>query len=136
MFFVLDVSVTVEWAFDGQNAVTAYPALSQIQASFASAPLLWQFEVASVLRKALKDGRLTQREASSFIADLSTLDIRLDSSAPSIELQMELAQQFHLTTYDAAYLELAMRLSQPLATLDDDLAKAARKAGVPLLLKI
>ena len=49
---------------------------------------------------------------------------------------MELAQQFHLTTYDAAYLELAMRLSQPLATLDDDLAKAARKAGVPLLLKI
>jgi predicted nucleic acid-binding protein len=38
-----------------------------------------------------------------------------------------------LTFYDAAYLELALRLSAPLATLDRALARAARAAAVPLL---
>ena len=32
--------------------------------------------------------------------------------------------------FDAPCLELALRTSSPLATLDADLAKAARKAGV------
>jgi predicted nucleic acid-binding protein len=48
---------------------------------------------------------------------------------------LSVADQFSLSAYDAAYLDLAIRLSLPLANLDDDLAKAARKASVPLLLK-
>jgi predicted nucleic acid-binding protein len=38
-----------------------------------------------------------------------------------------------LTSYDAAYLELAMRTALPLATLDQDLRKAASAEGVSLL---
>jgi predicted nucleic acid-binding protein len=38
-----------------------------------------------------------------------------------------------LTVYDAAYLELALRADAPLATLDRELARAARAARVPLL---
>ncbi len=38
-----------------------------------------------------------------------------------------------MTSYDAAYLELALRLGAPLATNDEDLAEAAGKAGVALL---
>jgi len=37
-----------------------------------------------------------------------------------------------LTAYDAAYLELAKRTGLPLATLDDDLRKAARAEGTAL----
>jgi predicted nucleic acid-binding protein len=44
-----------------------------------------------------------------------------------------LARQHGLTVYDAAYLELAMRLGATLATSDAALARAARKAGVGLL---
>ena len=43
---------------------------------------------------------------------------------------LHLARRYHLSAYDASYLELALRTGQPLATLDSDLAKAARKAGV------
>lgn len=44
-----------------------------------------------------------------------------------------LARAHQLSSYDASYLELAMRLGLPLATLDKDLAKAATSVGVPLL---
>jgi predicted nucleic acid-binding protein len=40
---------------------------------------------------------------------------------------------YNLSTYDAAYLELAMRWGVQLATLDDKLKAAAAAAGVPLL---
>jgi predicted nucleic acid-binding protein len=43
------------------------------------------------------------------------------------------ARAHHLSTYDAAYLALAIREGLPLATLDSALRKAARKTGVPLL---
>ena len=43
------------------------------------------------------------------------------------------AVTYRLSSYDASYLELAMRRGLPLATLDDDLAKASRAAGVTLL---
>jgi len=38
-----------------------------------------------------------------------------------------------LSSYDAAYLELALRLSLPLASLDQRLRGAATAAGVPLM---
>ena len=44
-----------------------------------------------------------------------------------------LALTHRLTSYDAAYLELAMRRSVPLATLDDDLVRASRATGIALL---
>jgi predicted nucleic acid-binding protein len=44
-----------------------------------------------------------------------------------------LARTHHLSAYDAAYLELAIREGLPLATLDDDLRRAAARAGVVLV---
>jgi hypothetical protein len=43
------------------------------------------------------------------------------------------ADLHRLTVYDATYLELALRLSLPLATFDDDLRRAAQQEGVSLL---
>ena len=43
------------------------------------------------------------------------------------------ALRYNLSAYDAAYLELALRKSLPLATLDAQLDAAARQAGVPVL---
>ncbi len=44
-----------------------------------------------------------------------------------------LARQYVLTSYDAAYLELAMRRKGILVTLDEALAAAASDAGVSIL---
>lgn len=43
---------------------------------------------------------------------------------------LNLARRYELSAYDAAYLELALRSGLPMATLDHDLEKAAKKAGV------
>lgn len=43
-----------------------------------------------------------------------------------------LARRHKLTVYDASYLELAMRLGVPLASLDRELCAAAAACGVPL----
>jgi predicted nucleic acid-binding protein len=133
MSFVLDASITVSWVFASETVSVSRRALDRVQATFASTPQLWQFEVASALRKMILDGRLSPMQAPGFLADLSTFDIRSESSRPPIQLLLDLGQQFGLSTYDAAYLELAMRTSQPLATLDQDLAKAALRAGVKLI---
>lgn len=44
-----------------------------------------------------------------------------------------LAQEYTLSVYDAAYLELALRKGVGLATLDRHLIKAARKASVKVI---
>lgn len=44
-----------------------------------------------------------------------------------------MAARHQLTAYDAAYLDVAVRLALPLATLDEDLKKAAFSEGVSVL---
>lgn len=48
---------------------------------------------------------------------------------------MTLARTYGLTSYDVAYLELAIRESASLATLDKALIKAAQKADVKIYLR-
>ena len=45
---------------------------------------------------------------------------------------MTLARAYGLSSYDAAYLELAVRRGLPLATLDKELHKAAKRASVAI----
>jgi predicted nucleic acid-binding protein len=58
-------------------------------------------------------------------ADPSTADHALTDT-------LEIARKYRLSAYDAAYLELATRQELPLATLDQDLRKAAKRAGVAI----
>jgi len=48
-------------------------------------------------------------------------------------LLLPLMEAYRLTAYDAVYLELALRLNLPLATLDTDLASASQECGLELL---
>ena len=54
----------------------------------------------------------------------------VDREPVAIAALDELAARFGLSAYGAAYLELALRRSLPLATLDDTLLAAMTKAGV------
>ncbi len=136
MSLILDASATVAWAFSPETFTVAQPALIHIQREHAIAPALWQFEVASAMRKAVRDGRLSSQQSSSFLADLRTLDIRLSLVLPTIERLIDVSEQFNVSTYDAAYLDLALQLSLPLATLDGDMANAARRAGITCFLSV
>ena len=76
--------------------------------------------------------RVTERETARFLRNISRLTITIDSS-PNEAQVLTLARRHRLTVYDAAYLELAGREALPLATLDEELAAAARAEQVALI---
>jgi predicted nucleic acid-binding protein len=78
--------------------------------------------------------RITSEQLSGFVIRLKTLPIDAGPQTPVDVLGLPaIAQARGLTTYDAAYLELAMRLELPLATADRALRAAAEASGVSVL---
>jgi predicted nucleic acid-binding protein len=69
---------------------------------------------------------------AQFLAYLKRLPIVVDSDPNENEV-LRLARTYRLTVYDSAYLDLALRRNVDLATLDGDLAKAARAEGVAVV---
>ncbi|MFI4939692.1 MAG: type II toxin-antitoxin system VapC family toxin [Burkholderiales bacterium] len=137
--FVLDASVTIRWALqDGSASDRAYAdlVLDSFDVSIARVPALWYTETIHVLRCAEDDGKFGESALTGFIYRLGQLPIELDAAAPSgIQLAVaSISREFKLSGYDAQYLELSRRLNLPIATLDKDLRKAAKKAGVSIYL--
>ena len=99
----------------------------------AFAPVLWQLEFANVLRTACKRGALDVLGAHEVIDRIMELPLRIDQDMPGPTAILSLALRYDLTSYDAAYLELALRLQLPIATRDAALMEAARAAGVGVL---
>src|SRR5437660_8839433 len=101
----------------------------------ALVPAWWFIEITNVLAMAERKGRITPTQSDAFIADLSKLGIERDNESPDRAFThlLVLSRRHRLTSYDAIYLELAIRRSLPLATLDHDLRKTAKKLGVGLL---
>lgn len=133
--FVLDNSVTMRWCF--QNAAHPYAdgVLQQLATGAAFVPVLWRYEVSAVLAKSQKDGILTALKVDEFLAALNRLNITVDPDSTDHILTdvHRLAVAYRLTSYDASYLELALRMSLPLATLDDELIAASKASGVVLI---
>jgi predicted nucleic acid-binding protein len=129
--FVLDNSVSMRWCF--QNATHPYAdgVLETLASGEALVPVLWRYEVTAVLAKAQRDGILTAAKADAFLVVLQSLNIKVDRDSADHILDdvYRLAVAYRLTSYDAAYLELARRTSLPLATLDDELIRACKLTG-------
>jgi predicted nucleic acid-binding protein len=87
-----------------------------------------------VLVAAERRKRLTETESTRFLALLADLPLRVEQEEPRrVTGEMfALARETGLSSYDASYLDLAMREGVPLATLHDALRKAAAKVGVEL----
>ena len=132
MPFVLDASIAACWAFDDEDHPVAALALERVRRDEARVPALWWFEVRNTLIVSERRGRIAEADTGAFLRGLSRLGIIVDH-APDEAAVLALAQRHRLTVYDAAYLELAVREAVPLATLDADLAKAARAEHVALL---
>jgi predicted nucleic acid-binding protein len=134
MSFVLDASVALHWAFPGAPAEVAYArrVLKAMADESAFVPGLWGLEVANVLTRAEAAGSSTEAETEAYVGVLRKLNIAIDPATATQALggTLQLARRFRLSAYDAAYLELALREGLSLATLDDQLAKACRRAGV------
>ncbi len=135
--FVLDNSVAMRWFFgDGKPSELAYAVqvLDAMRVASAVVPVTWGLEVSNVIAKAEDKGLVTEARSEAFLEMLQGIDIEVDAATFSQALSdtLQLARRYRLSAYDASYLEVAMRQGLPLATLDGDLQKAAKKAGVKL----
>ena len=70
-----------------------------------------------------------------FISLIESLNIEVDNTGAerAFDSLLPLCRTHQLTSYDALYLELALRRQLPLATLDEPLRQAASALGVSLL---
>jgi predicted nucleic acid-binding protein len=137
VIFVLDNSVAMRWCFESAVHPYADAVFERLETGGDTAvvPILWLYEASNVLAREQNKGTLTVEEADEFIAELQALSITADEeSAERIFPDVHrLALTYRLTSYDAAYLELALRRNLPLATLDDELITACQAAGVTLI---
>jgi len=134
MRFVLDNSVTMRWLFgDGSPSDQTYAkqVLASIPEASVLVPGVWSLEVANGIARAEKKFGLTEARSAEFVHALQQMHIQVDSetSVHAMGDTLQLARRYNVSAYDAAYLELALREGLPLATLDEGLIKAVKKAG-------
>lgn len=134
--FVLDCSVAVAWLLEDERIPEADALLDRLEGGGeAVVPGLWRLELGNVLAGAERRGRIGATGIARCLGLLARLPIVADRNTEERALReiLELSRGEYLTTYDAAYLELAMRRGLPLATLDRSLARAARRVGLDFL---
>ncbi len=138
MKIVIDNSVVMRWFFgDGSPQGKEYSlmVLDEIPNHQCIVPCVWFLEVANVLVRAETKNMTTEAKSQAFLQLLQRLNFFTDTNHHQ-EVNaniLHLSRRHGLSSYDASYLELALRENASLATLDDDLLRAAKKAGVPIL---
>ena len=133
MPFVIDNAVVSGWYLENQATPYTEAIAKRLREDRAVAPALWELELTNVLRTACLRQRMTAEKAQQVLARIAKLPITVDrTGAPPYEL-LALALRFGLSSYDAAYLELAMRHGLPIATQDAALRAAAQLAGLAIV---
>lgn len=135
MTFVIDNSVALAWCFEDEQTDGVMALLDRVAEDGAVAPQLWPLEALNGLLNAERRGRVStqaRRRLTGFLQDLPIV-IDDETAGRVWAATAPLSEAHRLTAYDAAYLELALRLNLPLATRDLALIEAAKAAGVPLL---
>ena len=134
--FVLDASVVLTWCFPDENSALAQRVVQMFkQGDSAITRSFWPHEVLNALLVGERRKRISRDLIRTFLNDLEPLPIvlqELQADAVFDRIQ-SLSREYGLTPYDAAYLELARTNGLPLATLDQDLMHACRKASEELL---
>ncbi|MBV9575028.1 MAG: type II toxin-antitoxin system VapC family toxin [Gammaproteobacteria bacterium] len=135
MNFVLDASITLSWCFSDEATPKTTILLERLESESAIVPGLWSLEVGNILIAAEKRKRISYASIKEFLTLLENLNIEIDDEigARGFRDIIFLAHSEKLTTYDAAYLELAMRYGLPLATKDLALIQAAKRVGVKII---
>lgn len=132
---VVDCSVAMAWLFQDEATAQTTTVLERLGTETAVVPGWLFLEITNVLALAERKGRITPAQSAEFIGELSKLDFESDveSVERAFDHLLPLCRTHQLTSYDALYLDLAVRRGLPLATLDEPLRGAAQKLGVQLL---
>lgn len=135
MAFVVDASVALAWCFEDESTSYTQHVLRRLLREEGVVPPIWPFEVGNALASALRARRMKPADADSFLALLESFPLGVEPRglAGVFKRVLPLALEHGISCYDASYLELALHLRLPLATLDRALQRAASRAGAALL---
>ncbi len=128
----MDNSVIMAWCFEDEISSYADGIMDATATLGLLVPAVWPLEVGNTLLVAERRKRIIQEKSIRFLADLDGLPIKVEQELPDRMLKeiFTSAREHQLSTYDASYLDLAMRRGLPLATQDKALRRAAGTCGV------
>ena len=130
MAFVIDASVTLPWFLEDERTAFTDSLLESMYEVDFWAPSIWCLEVPNALLIAERKRRIQPAKRLEYLGQAARLRVKVDTAQPDMQAISALASRRELSTYDAAYLELAQRQGFGLITLDRDLALAASAEGV------
>ena len=133
--FILDCSMAAAWCFLDEATSATTKLLKRMESEAALVPAWWYLEITNVLAMAERMGRIDAEQVTEFTTLIESFQLEEDSEAPrrAFHHLLPLSRSDKLTSYDAVYLDLAIRRKLPLASLDEPLRKAAKKHRVKLL---
>ena len=134
--FVLDASVAVAWCFEDEKTPFTEGVLDLLSRTGEGiVPAIWPLAVANALLAAERRNRISVAKVTALLARIARLPISVETIEPNRAFGQVLAvaRQQLLTSYDAAYVEIALRQGLPLATIDDQLRQAAGQLGIALV---
>lgn len=131
--WVIDASVTMPWFFPDEATLFTEQLLDAMGNQPLWAPSLWVLECTNVLQSAQRRRRIDAQRRAEIANELDALAVRLDPERPNFVSLDRLAASHGLSAYDATYLELALRLSLTLVSLDARLIAAAQGLGHPVI---
>lgn len=133
---VVDCSVLIAGLLPDEVERQAQLLLEDLQhgRTVAVVPSLFYQEISNALLMAYRRKRINRDVLQQYLDVITMLPVTVDTAAATQGSTMkrvcELAEKHGLTTYDASYLELALRLELSLATLDADLYNVAAEIDV------
>lgn len=135
MIGVIDASVALSWFLQDEQSPQSDRLFALVADEGAIVPSLWRLEVANALQVVVRRNRISRayRDGTIQRAGRLPIEVDLETDAHAWTRTLHLSERHSITVYDAAYLELALRRGVPLATRDQDLAKAAVDTGVAVL---
>lgn len=128
---VVDASVAAAWFLPDEATPFTEAALLASATAEVWVPALWLLEIGNLFISAQRRKRITPEQRQALVQAAAALRLRVDREPVDMVALDALAARHGLTTYDATYLELALRRALPLATLDAAVSKAMKGAGVP-----
>ena len=131
MSFVVDCAVAARWLLSDEASAYTDAVFERLNGEDVVVPALFVSGLANVLLK-LSRRLLSPEVAAEAVQKVAALGLEVDHNPPAPDRLFHLAAQYGLSTYDATYLELALRRGLPLACWDGGLQAAAEKAGLYL----
>jgi predicted nucleic acid-binding protein len=134
---VIDNSIVMAWCFEDEASAYTDAIQELLVDNTAVVPAIWPLEVANVLLVAERKKRISKVDSGHFVALLSQLPIEVEPADSDRVFHdvLSLARQHQLSSYDASYLDLAIRKGVPIASLDKAIIRAAKEIKVHLIQK-